>query len=231
MLPDDTNEVQAVSREPDRISKMATVSLLVSIFFCIPGFGFIAAVLGVVSLYRIGGSGGRLGGRTFAAVGLTIGLISTAGWLSIGLGARQAYATYSRSMATPMVEYLAAVNAPDHAAATAIFDPAGKPTPEQCGIFSKSLANTLGKAIGPVNTIADAQTMWGMRRSAVAVDPNRMYTGGPLRFEKGIAMVLFRLSPGTPATAYFPASGVDQITITLPTGEVLRLPEPVETAR
>ena len=231
MLPDDPNDAPAVPREPDRISKMAAVSLLASIFFCIPGVGFIAAILGVVSLYRIGGSGGRLGGRTFAAVGLTIGLISTAGWLSIGLGARQAYATYARSMATPMVEYLTALKTPDHAAATAIFDPASKPSPEQCDAFGQSLSNTLGSAIGPVNTFADARTMWSMRRTAVALDPTRTYTGGPLRFDKGIAMVLFRLSPGTPATAYFPASGVDQITVTLPTGEVLRLPDPVESAR
>lgn len=231
MPTDETILPTSDPREPDRISKMAAVSMLAAIFFCIPGMGFFAAVLGVVSLYRIGGSGGRLGGKTFAAVGLTIGLISTAGWLSIGLGARQAYATYSRSMAAPMTDYLAAVGASDLDKASAIFDEKSRPSPAQHDAFREVLAAALGKPIGPVNTLADARTMWGMRQNATAVDPARTYTGGPLRFEKGLAMVLFRLAPGTPATAYFPATGVDQVSVTLPTGEVLRLPNVVEPAR
>ncbi len=231
MPTDETTEITAAPREPDRISRMAAVSLLFAIFFCVPGMGLLAAILGVVSLYRIGGSGGRLGGRTFAAIGLTIGLISTTGWLAVGLGARQAYATYAQGMAVSIVKYLAAIDASDTAASSEIFDAKARPAPAQFDAFRVSLSETLGKPTGPVNTLADAKAMWRMRQSAIALDPDRTYTGGPLKFEKGIAMVLFRLAPGTPATAYFPATGVDQITVALPTGEVLRLPDAVEAPR
>jgi hypothetical protein len=93
------------AREPDRISRSSVVALALGLLGCVPMVGFLGAILGVVTLYRIGGSGGRLGGRTPAAVGLALGLISTAGWLSLGLGMRQAYAGYSRDLARPTVEY------------------------------------------------------------------------------------------------------------------------------
>lgn len=203
---------------------MSALSLFAAIFFCIPGMGFVAAILGVIALYRIGNAGGRLGGRTFAAVGLTIGLISTAGWLSLGLGARQFYATYTRSMAAPMVEYFRHLERGEVTAASAIFETKAVPSATEFGVFRSGLREILGDAKGPVD-FADAKIMWGMRSTSLAVDSTRQYVGGPLKFDKGIAMVLFRLTPGTPATAYFPASGVDQITVTLPSGQVLRLPE------
>lgn len=217
--------------EPVRISRNAALSLVAAIFCCIPGFGLIAAVLGVVALYRIGGSGGKLGGRTLAAVGLTLGLISTSAWLSLGLGARQAYSTYKTSVAAPMVEYLKAIQGADAARITAPFEPAARPSDAEIAAFRSEVAARLGAPIGPVDTFADAKRTWEMRGSVSKLDPSRQYVSGPLRFEKGVAMVLFRLAPGSPPTAYFPEAGVDGVIILTPTGETLEFPPPAEASR
>jgi hypothetical protein len=224
-------DLPVLTQEPVRISRNAALSLVAALFCCIPGIGLIAAVLGVVALYRIGGSGGKLGGRTLAAVGLTLGLISTSVWLSLGLGMRQAYATYTQSVAAPMVKYFQAVPGTDPAPVVAIFDASAQPTQAQIDAFRSQLASQLGTPVGPINTLDDAQVTWAMRGSVVGLDATRQYVSGPLRFEKSLAMVLFRLAPNTPPTAYFPATGVDQIIILLPSGQSLKFPDGVEAAR
>jgi hypothetical protein len=212
------------AREPDRISRSSVVALALGLLGCVPMVGFLGAILGVVTLYRIGGSGGRLGGRTPAAVGLALGLISTAGWLSLGLGMRQAYAGYSRDLARPTVEYFRDIEAGDAKAAGAPFDGARVPTAAEAAAFGAAVNGALGRALGPATTLEDARAVWRLRRVIPAGEPGVPYAGGPIKFEKGIASVLFRLKPGTTPTPHFPATGVEEILVTTGAGETIRLP-------
>jgi hypothetical protein len=210
--------------EPDRISRSAVVALALGLLGCVPMVGFFAAVLGVVTLYRIGGSGGRLGGRTPAAAGMALGLITTAGWLSLGLGMRQAYAGYARDLATPAAEYFRAVENGDVKAAAAPFEGGRAPTAEEVAAFAAAVRQSLGAARGPAASLDDAKTVWGLRRVIPAGEPGVPYAGGPVKFEKGVASVLFRLRPGTTPTPHFPATGVEEVLVTTSDGTTIRLP-------
>jgi hypothetical protein len=213
------------ARDPDRISRSAVIALALGLLGCIPLIGFLGAILGVVTLYRIGGSSGRLGGRTPAAVGLALGLITTAAWLSLGLGMRQAYAGYARDLATPTAEYFRAIERGDLQAAAAPFEGGRAPTAEEVAAFAVAIRQNLGTAQGPTATFDDARALWGLRRIIPAGEPGVPYAGGPLKFDKGVASVLFRLRPGTTPTPHFPATGVEEILVTMPDGTTIRLPE------
>lgn len=212
---------------PVAMSKLAITSMLISLLSCVPGLGLIAAVLGVVALYRIGASKGQLGGRTPAAVGMSIGLIATTVYLAFGLGARQMYVEYAEHYATPAAAYFAKVEAgsPD---ALAIFEPATAPTQADLSAFGASLTAALGKPLGPVSTLADMRRLRTVGGSMPAPSVDRQYAGGPIRFERGVAIVMLRYVGAEKRGNRFPAGGdtgrIDEIILTTQDGQVLRLP-------
>lgn len=87
------------------LSLMVNPSVAVGIFVTF-ACGLIAAVLGFVSLRRIGRSGGALGGRPVAVLGLFVGLLSAVTQGSIILGAAGLYYS-SRNALAPAASRLA----------------------------------------------------------------------------------------------------------------------------
>jgi hypothetical protein len=91
--------------QPPRTSFLAIASALLAIPCCIPGAGLLAAVLGGVSLGIIRNAHGRLSGRVAAIIGIFLGLFVTVLQLGLGIGAMQAYAFWTNTMA-PSVNQL-----------------------------------------------------------------------------------------------------------------------------
>jgi hypothetical protein len=80
-----------------RTSIMAIASLMCSLLCFLPGFSIIGVLLGVVAVMLIANSNGKLVGRGMAIAGIIIGLIVSAIWISIAVGAiRFAQATTSQ---------------------------------------------------------------------------------------------------------------------------------------
>lgn len=206
------------------LSKLAVASMLAALLSCIPGVGLIAAVLGIVALYRIGGSGGRQGGKTLAGVGMAIGLIASSMYLAVTLGIRQAYAGYRDNMARPTAVYLKAIESGDLAAACAIFDPGPAPTDDQIRAFGTEVTSRLGAPVGALASWDDFKRMRYF--GAVAPERDRGFVMAPLKFEKGIAIFFCRLREGRGQVHKLPENGVDEVVVTVETGETFRLTAP-----
>ena len=210
-------------REPDRVSRLSVAALVLGLLSCLPVVGFIAAVLGVVSLGRIGRSGGRLGGRTFAAVGMTFGLIASILWLSLALGARQEYARYKVRFVEPASAYLTAVLQGDMAAARAPFEPGAAPGDEAVRAFAEAVKTHAGAPAGPLAGWADFKEVPSASRMMPMPEAGHEYAARPMRFERGMAFVLARMAPGRKETGAFPSEGLDEVVVVAADGTVARL--------
>lgn len=70
-----------------RTSIMAVVSFVCSLICCIPILtGMLGAFLGVIALFLIGNSKGRLKGRGLAFAGVALGLLSSLAWIGLAMG-------------------------------------------------------------------------------------------------------------------------------------------------
>lgn len=233
MPPPDANADPAVEfvSEPERLSKTALAALAAGLLSCLPLVGMLAAVTGVAALHRIGRSRGRLGGRTFAAVGMTFGLISTALWLSVILGVRQEYANYTTQFVKPAAAYFGHVEKGEWAECRGVFEASAAPGDGECAEFARRLGESAGRMTGPIDTLGD---FWTVRTPATKIPPLRLgreYTVWPVRFERGIAFVMLRMAEGRPDPKNrFPTEGVDEITVVTQQGEVVRLSAPEKPA-
>lgn len=104
---------------PARTSVLAILSLVSSLICCIPGLGALGAVLGGLSLIRIGSSNGRRTGKGLAITGIVIGLIVSILWVFIFIGASATMAQAAKIF-QPMVQ---AATAPDAATLRAKVSP------------------------------------------------------------------------------------------------------------
>ncbi|MFG0258021.1 MAG: hypothetical protein ACF8GE_08985 [Phycisphaerales bacterium JB043] len=101
--------------EPDvttRTSLMALVALGLSVMCPIPALGLVGAILGALSLRRIGLSGGRLSGGGPAKAAVILGLIATSLQVFLLFGAAQSWTYYRRQMQPEMVRAIEAIGSP-----------------------------------------------------------------------------------------------------------------------
>ncbi len=77
-----------------RLSLLAVAALALSLPCFVPGAGALAVIIAVVALIVIGRSRGARRGRPAAIIGMSLGVISTAIWVSIGLWATRFSAFY-----------------------------------------------------------------------------------------------------------------------------------------
>lgn len=81
---------------PERTSIPAVLSIVSSAICCIPGAGVLGALLGVLGLVNIARSGGRLGGRVLAVLGIVLGLLFSVMWVGISLAVAAGFAELGR---------------------------------------------------------------------------------------------------------------------------------------
>lgn len=77
---------EAAALQSPRVSGLSIASLVFGLLCCIPGSGFIGAILGGAGLVSISKSDGRLSGRGMAFSGLILGLLGTMLWFGIVIG-------------------------------------------------------------------------------------------------------------------------------------------------
>jgi hypothetical protein len=94
--PADPNQI------PPRTSVLAIISLVTALLCCIPGFGVLGALLGVVATFRISGSGGRKTGMGLAIAGIIVGIVVSIIWCFVVIGGVAAMKQASQFMTAPV---------------------------------------------------------------------------------------------------------------------------------
>ena len=200
--------------EPPRTSLSAIGSLVTALLCCIPGAGILATLLGAFAIVRIGSSGGRKSGKFLAIAGIVIGLLVTAIWLGMIIGAVSIVKNFNTNIITPM---------------TATF--------EQLGTGDKSgLTSLIDSKVLPADARAQADRFWaevtakhGQFKSfkpkefGLQINPPQRSTSGsgkelaplplPAVFANGNATVIFMLDPDKALSVFLgqaPISGIIQ---------------------
>lgn len=101
-----------------RTSVLAILSLVFGIL-CVPGFGVLGALLGVVALIVIANAAGRLSGRGLAIAGLVISLLVSVVWAAIIIGGYQLGKTLTGALGKSATAVLTSAESGDYATARA----------------------------------------------------------------------------------------------------------------
>lgn len=214
-----------------RTSIMAILSLITGGLCCLPITGPVAVALGGASLFSIARSEGRLTGKPMAVIGLVLGLISAAVWVSVAVGASSVINAIRQS-ATPMLTAIQNGDVAGVRQALPLASQAGL-TDLQVQRFSAEVQTKLGKVKGLPTNLGDIFKYYINISSALPPEilaemtdkTNPVtYLPIPVDFEKGRATVLLRMAESA-QNMTSPLDLVDNIVISLPDGTLLRLIE------
>lgn len=140
-----------------RTSVLAVASFVSSMVCCIPVLtGLFGAFLGVIALFLIGGSHGRLKGRGFAFAGVVLGLLTSMLWIGMIVGATRAFGMYSNA-GTATFE---AIDAGDVSETRIRFLPAldGAVSDEQIIVFGQMVRDDYGGFVSGPRSLLEYMT-------------------------------------------------------------------------
>jgi len=199
--------------EPSRTSVLSVVSLVLGVL-CLPGFGAIGVVLGVVAMVLIARSEGRVVGAGFAAAGIVLGLITTALWVAVLFGVN----LFANSMTETTEHTLRAVEQRDVAGVQAEFvaDAGSRLTRARIDSFATAVEDQLGiyrqgpddllELVTGLKELADVE-----RRMRASIGPSAAGSVTdlpvPVAFEQGRALVFLRLDAAAASGGGFDLSG------------------------
>lgn len=181
-----------------RVSALAVCSLVFGLVCCIPGSGLLATILGGAGMVRISKSEGRLSGRTLSFIGIALGIMSTAGWLAIGVGCGQAYSAFMTRVFVLAQNNIKAVESADWATARKLLDSkvAAGLTDDQLKAFRDGATQKFGAIIGMPQQF-DFNRMFNQQPNLV-VSSKQTTLPIPVDFKNGQAwLVVVTNSPET----------------------------------
>lgn len=205
--------------EPPKTSALAVVSLVLSFVGCRLPVGLLGSLLGLVSLFGISGSQGRVTGKGLAIAAIIIGLINTGLWIGGGLAVKAGIGMYT-SMTGPVLKD---IEAGDFQAVRSAMDPSVSFSDAQLEAFRAAYQAELGSFDGV------PQGMFELIRDFTdpAVGPRmQSYQGRndmvpiPGRFDRGKVVVLFFFNPNAQGGARLL---FNDIVIVLPNGDEIKL--------
>lgn len=216
-----------------RTSVLAIVSLVLSLLgVCIPGFGLLGLLFGVISIFLISGSAGRLSGRGLSASGIVIGLLTTVIWLAIIAGMSKVISVFGSSIFVPADNTMKAIEAGDWKKARAEFtsSTADKLTDADFVAFRTAYQAEMGAyKSGPTGFIDFALQMGevGPAMNRFQNNPNNLIPV-PMTFEKGKAVVALQVTPpaqtgSTSGAILIPISNLQLVTLS---GKTITLYDP-----
>ncbi len=222
-----------------RLSKLAILSLLLSLLVCVPGLGVFGMALGSMAVFVVGQSGGRLAGRTAAIAAIVIGALGSAVWVSVGVGLRKTFEQHHAVVAVPTLEFLQDLDKGNLESARKQLSPGASITDEQLASFASRTRATLGEAIATPTPAESLGAFLHIRRALADAKADETCSGGPIRFAGGVAIVILRpAASGVPAPANswgsirpFPSGTVVDVTIVTAGGDRISLNDPTNRPR
>lgn len=200
---------------PERTSVLAVLSLVLGIV-CVPFFGILAVFLGVVALFGIKASRGRVSGTGLAITGIVLGIIFSLIWGGC-VGAGGFVVNMMTKQVAPAVgTMLTAAEADDVDAVRAGLSPsaASRLTPEAVSAFHAAVDAELGAYKRSPDSLGEMIEQYGAVFGAMGQSGNSNPMGNynnampiPMQFEKGWAMAII------PINQQGNASGGNQIPI------------------
>lgn len=200
---------------PERTSVLAVLSLVLGIV-CIPFFGIPAVFLGVIALFGIKASRGRVSGTGLAITGIVLGIIFSLIWGGcVGTGGF-VLNMITKQVAPAVGTMLTAAEADDVDAVKAGLSPsaASRLTPEAVSAFHAAVDAELGAYKRSPDSLGELFEQYGAVFGAMGQggsgNPMGNYNNAmpiPMQFEKGWAMVII------PIDQNGNASGGNQIPI------------------
>jgi hypothetical protein len=191
---------------PARTSILAVSSLVFSLVCCIPGTGAIAAALGGGALVQIGRSEGRLTGKALAIVGLVLGMITSVIWIGGALGASAMW----NGLRMAVEPAIASVQSSDVTKVKSLLttQAAAAAGDAQIHKFSAEVNDKLGKFQGITASLIDVVSFYSSLSSIMPAEYlQEMQLGKsaflpiPIDFEKGKAVIYFKLPAGNQSSA------------------------------
>jgi hypothetical protein len=200
--------------EPERASLLAILALVFGLICFIPFLGVIAIICGIAGLIVINRSRGRLAGTGMAIAGLILGLLFTALWGAVLLGAAQAFSMFSREFVKPVNEIVQAIEQKDFATTRQRLDAQVQvlATDEAIAKFSDVVSAELGAFRG-VPEGFDLFSAYAEIGQLIQNNKNLQGQGRqdrmipmPAKFDKGNALIMLWFEPPqggqkTPPTA------------------------------
>lgn len=184
---------------PQRTSILAILALVFALPCFVPGVGFIASLLAVFALVGIASSKGRVGGTGLAVAALVLGLISTAVWGAIGYGAWQVVNTFSSAATAPVAAVIANAEKGDFQGVRdgVVKYSSDQLTDERLTAFKNEVHDKLGAYQSSPKGLFELISAYGEISHLMQPPPpnSEPQIPIPLRFEKGVALVLLDIDP------------------------------------
>ncbi len=215
-----------------RTSVMAVVSLVCSLICLVPGLGVIGVILGVIALLMISNSNGRLGGRGLAIAGLIVGLLVSAIWITVLIGAMQVANAMKGEFTGPLTKLMTDIDAKDYTTARQSLTPAASAalTDADFDRFHDGYQAELGKfKKGPEGFIELIQSYGQLGQQMQQFQGGQNVIPFPGTFDNGLSVVAFQVDQkgGPGQTIKIPISN---IMVILPSGTKVTLYDPAATA-
>ncbi len=189
-----------------RTSIMAILSLVLGLLgLCVPGFGLLGLLFGIVALILIGSSNGALAGRGLSAAGIVLGLLFSVLWGALIFGALGFASLFNQSIVTPTTRTMQAIEARDWTTArnSLVKATAEKLTDADFETFREAYHKELGAfkstPTGLLEFMAQLGEMGDMM-SRFQNNPNNLIPI-PVTFDKGKAVVAMQIDPQQPAAS------------------------------
>jgi hypothetical protein len=195
---------------PARMSVMAVIALVCGILGCLPLVGVIAILLGVTAIFLIAASKGRVRGTGLAVGGIVLGLIFTAVYVFIAIGAVTGAQQFNAKVIMPAQAAVKGIQTGDRASIRKLLTPASAAavTDAQIDQFAGDVKSEFGAFKSSPNSIIDLikavrQMSANAQGSHAPGPPGRSGNGTtfnnaipwPMEFEKGSALLLLEMDP------------------------------------
>lgn len=184
-----------------RTSVLAILSLILSLLgLCVPGFGLLGLIFGVVAMVLISGSSGRLSGRGLAAAGIVFGLFVSVIWTAVIYGAKKVADVFGQQIVAPADVTMKAMESGDWATARAglVSSTADKLTDADFEAFRKAYQDKMGNYQAAPTGFFDFLGQISEMGPAMSKFQNTNNNGLipiPMTFAKGKAVIALQINP------------------------------------
>ncbi len=227
---------------PERTSVLAVLSLILGIV-CVPFFGILAVFLGVIALFGIKASRGRVSGTGLAVTGIILGIVFSLIWGGC-VGAGGFVLNMMTKQVAPAVGTMltaAEANDVDAVRAGLSSSAAARVTPEAVAAFNDAVSAELGAYKRGPDSLGELIEQYGAVFGAMGQGGNANPMGNysnampiPMQFEKGWAMAIIPINQqgGTAGGGQIPIDNIIILTssgaeiVLVPYGTTLPAPTP-----
>jgi len=206
---------------PERTSALAVTGLVFSFTCCLSWLG---ALLGIISLFTIGGSRGRVGGKGIAVAAIIIGLLGTSVLIGAAFMARSGMDAFGSILVEPASDAMEAIEAGDYDAARQHLSV--NVTDEQFEAFRSAYQSELGAYTGVPQGLMEFWGAYGPLGPQVQQYQGRPDTFPmPAEFAQGPALIVLEFDSQAmqgqqPTPGQLPRATFENILIVTPHAEI-----------